>query len=290
MPIRRRGVKRGPPLGPHPPPAPVKVSDGKSGTQRLRRRSQRRGSLFPKRASTGGALGRGAGVDASDLAAEREWAAPGCGRRGWGDGGRVEQGDEAEEGPSHEGAMRARGEAPVAVQGVQRLSAREEAPFVQGVRWGSICEHGRQRSAVQICEHGRSGQGVNLRARSSATRCKECGGSQICEHNRVSSDCKECGGAQSASTVVSALTARSAAGLQSASTVVSALRARTVQETVYTLSCGGSQICEHGRQRSQCKECGGGGICEHGLASTVVSALSARSAVGLNLRARSSAL
>ena len=27
--------------------------------------------------------------------------------------------------------------------------------------------------------------------------------------------------------------------------------------------CGGSQICEHGRQRSKCKECGGGGICEH---------------------------
>ena len=28
--------------------------------------------------------------------------------------------------------------------------------------------------------------------------------------------------------------------------------------------CGGSGICEHGRQRSQCKECGGGGICAHG--------------------------
>ena len=36
----------------------------------------------------------------------------------WGNGGRVEQGDEAEEGPSHKGAMRARGEAPVEVQGV----------------------------------------------------------------------------------------------------------------------------------------------------------------------------
>merc|ERR1719272_339941 len=28
--------------------------------------------------------------------------------------------------------------------------------------------------------------------------------------------------------------------------------------------CGGSGVCEHGRQRSSCKECGGGGICEHG--------------------------
>ena len=28
--------------------------------------------------------------------------------------------------------------------------------------------------------------------------------------------------------------------------------------------CGGSGICEHGRRRNQCKECGGGSICEHG--------------------------
>ena len=28
--------------------------------------------------------------------------------------------------------------------------------------------------------------------------------------------------------------------------------------------CGGSSICEHGRQRSTCKDCGGSGICEHG--------------------------
>ena len=30
------------------------------------------------------------------------------------------------------------------------------------------------------------------------------------------------------------------------------------------LTCGVVGICEHGRQRSRCKECGGGGICEHG--------------------------
>ena len=28
--------------------------------------------------------------------------------------------------------------------------------------------------------------------------------------------------------------------------------------------CGGSSICEHGRQRYHCKECGGKSICEHG--------------------------
>ena len=33
-----------------------------------------------------------------------------------------------------------------------------------------------------------------MRARSSAHVCKECGGSQICEHGRVRYRCKECGG------------------------------------------------------------------------------------------------
>ena len=28
--------------------------------------------------------------------------------------------------------------------------------------------------------------------------------------------------------------------------------------------CGGVSICEHGRQRSKCKDCGGVSICEHG--------------------------
>ena len=28
--------------------------------------------------------------------------------------------------------------------------------------------------------------------------------------------------------------------------------------------CRGSGLCEHGRQRSQCKDCGGSGLCEHG--------------------------
>ena len=28
--------------------------------------------------------------------------------------------------------------------------------------------------------------------------------------------------------------------------------------------CGGSSFCEHGRRRHDCKDCGGGSICEHG--------------------------
>jgi hypothetical protein len=33
--------------------------------------------------------------------------------------------------------------------------------------------------------------------------------------------------------------------------------------------CGGANICKHGRQRSNCKECGGSGICEHGRRRSV---------------------
>ena len=67
------------------------------------------------------------GDEDDDLAAEREsdarrvWRSRGHGAR-WRGGG--EAGHEAEESPSHEGAVRARGEVSVEMQGVQRLSAR----------------------------------------------------------------------------------------------------------------------------------------------------------------------
>lgn len=32
----------------------------------------------------------------------------------------------------------------------------------------------------------------------------------------------------------------------------------------YCKECGGSGICEHGRLRYRCKGCVGSGICEHG--------------------------
>ena len=39
---------------------------------------------------------------------------------------------------------------------------------------------------------------------------------------------------------------------------------------------GGSSICEHGRQRTTCKECGGGSICEHGEAAKRVQGVRGR--------------
>jgi len=51
------------------------------------------------------------------------------------DGSRGE-GREAEESPSDEGAVRARGEEALELQGVQGLAARSSALSLQGVRWG----------------------------------------------------------------------------------------------------------------------------------------------------------
>ena len=76
-----------------------------------------------------------------------------------------------------------------------------------------------------ICEH--------LRVR---TRCKDCGGGSICEHNRLRSTCKECGGGS----------------------ICEHNKARSTCK-----ECGGGSICEHNRTRSRCKDCGGGSICEH---------------------------
>ena len=187
-------------------------------------------------------------------------------RRG---GGRVEQGDEAEEGPSHKGAMRARGEAPVEVQGVQRLSAREAARSFTSVckecGGGSICEHGRRRS-TESASGRQSVQGVrwvsNLRARSSPRRvcsCKECGGAgNLRARSSAPSVLQECGGGAICEHGRQRLRARSAAGPQ----ICEHGRRRSQCK-----ECGGSGICEHGRQRSKCKECGGGSICEHDRAS-----------------------
>jgi len=105
-------------------------------------------------------------------------------------------------------------------------------------------EHGRQRSSCKECGGSQSAStvvsalcmqgvrwGINLRARSSALlrsaqesasgssistvvialyKCKECGGSSICEHGRGALIARSAVGQESASTVVSAENARSA--------------------------------------------------------------------------------
>ena len=68
-------------------------------------------------------------------------------------------------------------------------------------------------------------------------KCLPCGGSQICEHNRIRWYCKaECG----------------AKGI-----------CEHHRQKEYCKECRGSQICEHDRFRKQCKDCGGSQICPH---------------------------
>ena len=130
--------------------------------------------------------------------------------------------------PAQKGAMRARGEVPLELQGVQRLSARSSALSVQGVRWVINLRARSYALSVQGVRWVQSASTVSRYMQECgghtastvvAHKCKECGGVGICEHGRQRSKCKECGGAS---------------------------------------------ICEHGRVRSKCKECGGGSICEHG--------------------------
>ena len=68
-----------------------------------------------------------------------------CREHGYIERGVDQEGHEAEDSPEAPRAVRARGEVPLELQGVQCLSARPSALSMQGVRWG-----------------------INLRARSSA--------------------------------------------------------------------------------------------------------------------------
>jgi ribosomal protein S27AE len=63
---------------------------------------------------------------------------------------------------------------------------------------------------------------------------KECGGTSICEHNRIRKQCKQCGGPRICAHN------RQRSGCQ---------------------QCGGVSISEHNRQRYSCKQCSGASIC-----------------------------
>jgi len=83
----------------------------------------------------------------------------------------------------------------------------------------------KTRVNMNLCHHKRRWE-----------RCKDCGGSSICELQQKRRDCKACGG----------------------SGICEHQRQRSA-----CIDCCGSSICEHQRQRSQCKDCGGSSICEH---------------------------
>ena len=176
---------------------------------------------------------RGAGRDAVDLAAERE-SDP---RLGWRSRGHGDRGED------------------------ERAKRKGAPPWP--------CEHGvKYRSRCKVC--------VCLSAREPALSVQGCGGSHVCEHGRRRSQCKECGGLKSASTVVGrSSTHKRVGGCRRSSQRVIKCRwgpCSTWLGAVWLHRCrrGGSQICEHGRERSV-QECGGSQICarRHALVARV---------------------
>ena len=128
----------------------------------------------------------------------------------------------------------------------RKIAPRTKGPCEHGVKYRSKCKVCRRLSAraSALCTQG---GGASICEHGRRRLSARSAGASICKHDRVRSRCKECGGGS--------IAARS-----------SALSVQGVRWV---------SICEHGRVRSKCKECGGSQS-----ASTVVSALSARSAVG----------
>ena len=73
-----------------------------------------------------------------------------------------------------------------------------------------------------------------------------------CPHGRRKDKCKGCG---SVNTIDKSMNATIAKVPVSANIGIQNQRCK---------DCGGSGICEHGRQQCQCIDCRGTGICEHG--------------------------
>lgn len=75
-------------------------------------------------------------------------------------------------------------------------------------------------------------------------RCVECGGSQICEHEKEKSNCVECHGHN----------------------ICEHDRIR-----YQCVECEGGRICKHKKRKSHCKECGGSALCKSEWCEIIVS-------------------
>ena len=69
------------------------------------------------------------------------------------------------------------------------------------------------------------------------SRCIDCGGTGVCEHNRVRRNCKDCGGNN--------------------------LCIPHKKPKSRCVECGGASTCEHKKLRRHCFECGGVAVCAH---------------------------
>jgi hypothetical protein len=145
------------------------------------------------------------------------------------------------------------------------VASSEPVPFHQRRYNGDKCVHGNRWkcalcSGASICEHG--GQ---------RTQCEHCGGASICQHWNQRSECNDC--TVKAVNVVNAMltTMRTdhMGPIKEVNARLTALRGEHGGQAKLCQACeGGASFCEHGRQRSRCRECGAAGKCEHGRRSS----------------------
>ena len=86
------------------------------------------------------------------------------------------------------------------------------------------------------------------------SRCRECGGSELCIHDRIKYACKECKGSQICEHENIKTQCKECKGC---SICVHNIRKSICKE------CNGSEICIHKKRKSRCKECGGNELCIH---------------------------
>lgn len=151
------------------------------------------------------------------------------------------------------------------------------------------CEHGNQKSQCKECgisasideegnkidshesaPDGYEGECIRVEV-SRESQCKECNGSCVCRHG-VDEDCNLL--------TISAKRVRSKSERKEhtwpkrvcehgrekshCKECEGSAICKHLRERSHCLECGGSAYCEHGRQKYQCRDCGGAGICHHG--------------------------
>jgi hypothetical protein len=90
--------------------------------------------------------------------------------------------------------------------------------------------------------------------------CKECKGSQICDHNNIKYYCKECGGKGICTHNRRKQQCKDCKGSQ-----ICAHNNRKAE----CKECNGSQICKHKKQKNSCKECQSYSICKHNIIKSI---------------------
>ena len=113
----------------------------------------------------------------------------------------------------------------------------------------SNCKHGKRKSRCKEC--GGSELCIHDKIK---YNCKDCFGSLFCEHGKRKPQCKECGGCSICVHDIRKSYCKICNGTEIC--IHDKRKSRCIE-------CNGSELCKHKRYKSTCKECDGGSICIH---------------------------